>query len=708
MFKVEDYGLRPIEGEELVRLLGREPNDLEARIMSVMWSEHCSYKSTLHLLKKLPKEGPYVVAGAGENAGVVDGGDGWGLAFKVESHNHPSAVAPVQGAATGVGGIIRDILAMGARPVANLDGLFFGGTDTSIEEGIIRGVGGYGNCVGVPTVGGCTVYDPTYQGNPLVNAFTLGTVRLDQMVSSQTAEPGQLVALLGSATGRDGIAGASFASGDLIADESDKLSIQIGDPFAEKKLIECCLEMNEKRIFVAMQDMGAAGILSSSSEVAAKSGVGMTIDFSAVPLRAKDMQPWEIALSETQERMLLILRPEQLAQAQELANHHEVPLTVIGKVEEGDHYRITWEGQVVADMPASAVGADCPPARWPLEERPAYEGRPESPLPEDMLEQLLRSPNGGDKSWLYGTYDSQVGYSTVKGPGGPVSLVRYGKDRLAALVMEADPWACELSPKEGTAQVVAASLRALNAAGAEPMGLTNCLNFPSPEMPTQAWVLAQSVEGLAESCRELGCPVVSGNVSLYNQTPKGAIYPTPLVVVVGAIPSADLRCDDAGWQDGDLLLALGSMTGRLEGSLATRLLGEPLAGSVASPNYEKERALNKALRLIARSGKAHCARALGRGGLARTLAEMALASGVGVRVTEPLSPQELYGDFAPGALFACRKDDLPFIQALAEGVSLKTLGHIGGKELVLNDKTYNLSQLDELRKSENVRRGRHL
>lgn len=708
MFDPKVYGLRAEEGAELKRLLGRDPNDLEARIMSVMWSEHCSYKSTLHLLKTLPKEGPYVIMGPGENAGVIDGGDGWGLAFKVESHNHPSAVAPVQGAATGVGGIIRDILALGARPVANMDGLFFGAPDCPVEDGIIRGVGGYGNCVGVPTVGGMTYYDPGYRGNPLVNAFTLGTIRIDKLVSSKTAKPGQLVALLGSATGRDGIAGASFASGDLTADENDKLSIQIGDPFEEKKLIECCLEMNEKGLFVAMQDMGAAGILSSSSEVAAKSGVSMTVDFSAVPLRAPDMEPWEIALSETQERMLLVLEQENLQAAQALADRHQVPLTVIGRIEQGDRYRITWRGEVVADMPASMVGAQCPPALWPLEKPEPYPAFVKPALPEDLLSRLLTDAGSGHKGWLFGTYDSQVGYSTVSKAGDPVALIRYGEDRLAALVMEADPRGTAISPKEGTARAAAAALRALSACGADPAGLTNCLNFPSPEEPTQAWALAESVAGLAQACRELNCPVVSGNVSLYNQTPNGAILPTPLVVAVGLVPNIQTLTPSGSWKEGDLLCLLGDGCGRLEGSAVCALIGHPLSGTIPPLNYEEERKLQNTLRKAARSGLLSSARALGRGGLARAVALEALESGIGATVLDRLGDEELWGDFAAGAIIALKPEHLPALTSLIGTLPLKKLGQVGGQALTLGGSCWSLEDLNDSYQSENVRRRRPL
>jgi phosphoribosylformylglycinamidine synthase len=383
------YGIRKKNSPPPKPALGREPNECELRILGVMWSEHCSYKSTKHLLKHFPTRGPKVVLGPGENAGIVDLGDGLGAAFKAESHNHPSAVAPYQGAATGVGGIIRDILALGARPVASMDGLFFGDPEHPrtghLSAGIVKGVGDYGNAVGVPTVGGKTVYDPCYNENPLLNAFCIGLVELDKIVSSQTARPGQLVVLLGSKTGRDGIAGAAFASVELSEDAKEsRPSIQIGDPFAEKMLIEACLELKEKNLIVSMQDMGAAGITSSSSEVAAKSGVGMKLHFDRVPLRAADMEPWEIALSESQERMLLIVAPEHMEEVSSVARKWELDCAVIGETEEGDDYSIFFHGEKVASLPATLIGDGCPP----------FTGRRKSPpiLKQDGISTLTDFP----------------------------------------------------------------------------------------------------------------------------------------------------------------------------------------------------------------------------------------------------------------------------------------------------------------------------
>lgn len=686
-----DVGLRQSEYDDLCRRLGREPNDLELRIMGVMWSEHCSYKSTRPLLKTLPVTGPKVVMGPGENAGVIDGGDGWGIAFKVESHNHPSAVAPLQGAATGVGGIIRDVLAMGARPVASLDGLFFGSPESSVHDGVVKGVGSYGNCIGVPTIGGMTAYDPCYEGNPLVNAMNIGVVKLSSLVSSQKARPGQSVVLLGSRTGRDGIAGAAFASAELKDDSaSSRPSIQIGDPFEEKLLVEACLEMRDAGLFVSVQDMGAAGILSSSSEVAAKSGVGMTVDFSAVPLRSPDMEPWEIALSETQERMLLVVEDDKLDDVFAIASRWGLGAAVIGRTEEGDSYRILWNGHVVADVPASTIGSDCPVIDWPAE-RPDLESRWQSrefsiPSGAEALLALLADPAVRSRDAIYVQYDSMVQTNTVVGPGSPVSVFRIeGTDRLAAVSMEADPWACWLDPQRGTERLTAKSCRDLAVAGAEPAGLTNCLNFPSPEKPENFWTLSECVRGLGNACRELNCPVVSGNVSLYNETSRGGILPTPLVGTVGLIPDARGLLRSGRWQEGDVIFLAGWLNGSLAGSLAQRIWGEGPAGRPEAVDFGRERTFERAARAAARSGLAHSGRALSRGGLAVALAKESAASALGAwldagSLTEP----QLYGEGACAAVYAVRSENAEAFAALWGDVPLALLGTAGGKTLSMS------------------------
>ncbi len=689
----KDAGLRESEYISLKETLGREPNDLELRIMGVMWAEHCSYKSTRPLLKLLPKEGKYVVLGPGENAGIIDGGEGIGVAFKVESHNHPSAVAPYQGAATGGGGIIRDIIALGARPVASLDGLFFGSPKSPVHDGVVKGVGGYGNCIGVPTIGGKTYYDPTFEGNPLVNAMNIGTVRLDKIVSSQTAKPGQAVVILGSKTGRDGIAGAAFASTELKDNAKEsRPSIQIGDPFVEKLLTEACLEMRDEGLFVSMQDMGAAGILSSSSEVAAKSGVGMTLDFDKVPLRAEGMEPWEIALSESQERMLLIVEDEKMPEIFKLADKWGLDATEIGRTEEGDHYRIYWKGKLAADVPATVIGSDCPVIPWP-QERPNLEARWNRKLsidapacPGQVLTDLLADSNLHTKEAIYVQYDSMVQTNTVVGPGAPVSVFRITESgRLCAVSMEADPWSCELDPERATANIVARSCRALAVAGAEPAGVTNCLNFPSPEKPKHFWVLSRSVEGMAAACRALDCPVVSGNVSLYNETSATAILPTPLLGVVGMVQApAVMKC--GCWKDGDVIFLAGWNEGTLAASVYQRhYTGGDFAGRPVEFVPEREKAFDAAALAVAKAGAADSARPVIGGGLLTALAKEAIDSGIGADLKiADCGAESLFGEGATAAVYAVPAEKFAEFKACWKNVPIMEIGVVRGNTLSLN------------------------
>ncbi len=690
----KDAGLRDDEYISLKKTLGREPNDLELRIMGVMWAEHCSYKSTRPLLKLLPKEGKYVVAGPGENAGIVDAGDGIGVALKVESHNHPSAVAPYQGAATGVGGIIRDIIALGARPVASLDGLFFGSLLSPVHDGVVKGIGGYGNCIGVPTIGGKTYYDPTFEGNPLVNAMNIGTVRLDKIVSSKTAKPGQAVVLLGSKTGRDGIAGAAFASTELKDDTKEsRPSIQIGDPFVEKLLTEACLELRDAGLLVSMQDMGAAGILSSSSEIAAKSGIGMSLDFDKVPLRAEGMEPWEIALSESQERMLLIVEDEKIPQVFEIAEKWGLDATEIGRTEEGDHYRIYWKGELAADVPATAIGSDCPVIPWPSE-RPDLEARwnkyLEISAPADLgqvLEDLLKNPNLHTKEEIYVQYDSMVQTNTVVGPGSPVCVFRItDSGRLCAVSMEADPWSCELDPERGTENIVARACRVLSVAGAEVAGATNCLNFPSPENPQHFWVLSRSIEGMAKACRELDCPIVSGNVSLYNETSVTAILPTPLIGAVGMVEAPTVM-KSGSWKDGDVIFLAGWNEGTLAGSVYQRNYAKDFAGRPVEFAPEREKSFNAAARAVAKAQVVDSARPIIGGGLLVALAKESIDAGIGASLKiDDESAKNLFGEGGTAAIYAVPAEKVEEFKSCWKNVPVEEIGTVGGNILSLNGK----------------------
>lgn len=693
-------GLLKVEYDAICGELGREPNDSELRIFGVMWSEHCAYKSSRPLLRLFPKEGPSVLKGVGENAGVVDAGKGWGLAFKVESHNHPSAVEPYQGAATGVGGIIRDILAMGARPMASLDGLFFGNPDSPktkfLSNGIVKGVGGYGNCVGVPTVGGKTFYDERYEDNPLLNAFCVGLVRADAIVSSQTAEPGNLVVLLGSKTGRDGIGGAAFASVELGEDtKASRPQVQIGDPFEEKLLIEACLEALEKGLVTSMQDMGAAGITSSASEIAAKSGVGMVLDLDLVPLREADMTAWEIALSESQERMLLIVLPEKLDDILALGQKWDLDCAVIGETVEGDRFVLKKDGKVAVDLPASVIGGGCPEINWPSRKPANLVARQDfeidsTALPHDLSEallSLLSLPSLKSKEWITRQYDSMVQVNTVQGPGAPLSLVRIKENgNLAALTMEALPWSCHLDPYRGGYETMARALRPLWVAGARHLGMTNCLNFPSPENPEQFWEFSESVKGLSKACEDLLCPVVSGNVSLYNESSGKPILPTPLVSAVGLIPEGQDPLLAGKWKEGDHLYLVGMDNPGLPGShfqvnCLQTLRGRPLPPSPETEVDFMERALRTAEGKLAHSGIP-----IMGGGVAIALCKEAIASGVGAEILHdsPTRPAiSFFGEGGARALYSvpsCKVFE--FLQAW-RGYPIRPLGNVGGTALCL-------------------------
>lgn len=707
----KDAGLTTAEYEKIKETLGREPNSTELLIMGVMWSEHCCYKSTRELLSMFSSEGKNVVAGPGENAGIVDVGDGLGLAFKVESHNHPSAVAPFQGAATGVGGIIRDILALGARPVASLDGLFFGDMSRNktrnLAEGVIRGIGGYGNPVGVPTIGGKTFYSDRYTGNPLVNALCLGVVPKDRIVSSQTAKPGQLVVLLGSKTGRDGIAGAAFASANLAEDTRDsRPNIQIGDPFVEKLLIEACIELRDLGVIVSMQDMGAAGITSSSSEIAAKSDVGMILDFEKVPLREPDMEPWEIALSESQERMLLIIEPENIDTVSEIADKWDLDHAVIGHVTENRDYLIKFHSEVIADIPPSLIGDGCPSPEWPAEKPADLEKRWEFDVDsiqpgenfDKILCDLLGLPGLSDRSWIYRQYDHMVQTNTVAGPGNrDVSVIRIKEhEQMIAVSMEADPWKCELDPYRGSAETVARSIRSLSVCGAEPLGMTNCLNFASPEDPSQYWVLKECIKGLSDSCKALSCPVVSGNVSLYNETVIGGILPTPLVGITGLIDNSEMMLPSGDWHEGDFLFYTGIPNPSFAGSFYQQHLTEDISGRPLpfSPDAEidfMERAVSTAHKRAASSG-----RSIKGGGLAVTLAKEAMESGVGAALDFriPTRPDIFFfGEGGPRSLYSVPREKVVMFRHIWSGFPLIQLGEVKGDSLIYPG-IFNLSLID--------------
>ncbi|MEG1501862.1 MAG: phosphoribosylformylglycinamidine synthase subunit PurL [Synergistaceae bacterium] len=695
-----EVGLTESEYERIKGILEREPNDLELELIGVMWSEHCSYKSTRPLLKTYPSKGKYVLQGQGENAGVVDMGEGWGFAFKVESHNHPSAVAPFQGAATGVGGIIRDIIAMGARPSISMDGLFFGDYNSrktqNLAKGIVEGIGSYGNAVGVPNVGGKTFYSTSYTGNPLVNAFSGGFVRLDKMASSQTAKKGDFAVLLGSKTGRDGIAGASFASRELDDDaRASKPQIQIGDPFEEKLLIECCLDLLDKKLIASMQDMGAAGILSSSSEIAQKSGCGIDIQVNKIPLREKGMLPWEIFLSESQERMLLIVEEEKLDSVFEMAKHYDLDCAIIGDVTDSMRYKVFKGDELIADLPIEILG-DTPEVFWPstapkdLPERQKLNltSLKSSNIKADLLD-LIKCPNGHSKNKIWEQYDSMVQLHTIWGPGSPVAAVEVpDTSRVCVLTMEAEPCKVWTDPYSGACETMALSLRGLAISGSEFLGMTNCLNFASPEDPEKFYELEQSIKGLSDTCRALDCPVVSGNVSLYNETSDGRIYPTPLVVTAGLAVDRNKLVPSGKTQNGDALYLVGSVDGSLGASrYQIAKDGIPL-GKTVEPNFEAEKTFRDCALATAQKSLANSVRAIAGGGLAVALASEAISSQIGIDINikpETTTEAMLFSEGGARAIYAVPSKNEEEFKKVWQSFKITKIGAAGSDKLIIND-----------------------
>lgn len=658
----EAAGIEPREYERILSLLGREPTPVEVWLFSALWSEHCGYKSSLTHLKRLPRWGPRSLRMAGEeNAGILDIGGGWAVAFKVESHNHPSAVAPYQGAATGVGGIHRDILAVGARPIAALNSLHFGHpiqNDTfRIIEGVVRGIGDYGNALGVPTIGGETYFAPEYQGKPIVNAFSLGIARIDLLVSARAQGAGNRVLYLGAATGPDGVGGAAFASETLSEESRDNLpAIQVGDPFREKLLVEAVMEMAEQRLIVAMQDMGAAGLASSTAETAARGGAGMRIYLDRVPLRGGISRPQEILLSESQERMLLIVRPDDVEAVQRIARKWELPCVEIGEVTEG-LLEYWWQGEKVAELSPSFLmaGEGAPvydhPRRPPeyLAQIARYDARavPDIASVEELgrtVRTLLTHPDLSDKRWIYEQYDRMVGACTMGAAAdlpaaAPVLRLPY-EDRALAMTLDCNPWWVEADPRRGTALAVAEAARQVACTGAVPIGVTNCLNFGSPRNPEVYWQFVEAVEGLREACETLGLPVTGGNVSFYNQDENGPILPTPVIGVVGLMekalqrwtPMAMPRRPARLYLIGDEQAICSPTTG------SSHYLRE-IKGIRYSPaphlNLNAEKALTALLPELAAQGLLLAAQDVSDGGLLIALLEMAFAGESGFRVRQP-------------------------------------------------------------------------
>ena len=703
-------GLTDDELDAIRERLGRDPNDLELAMFSVMWSEHCSYKSSKPLLRTLPTAGEGVVAGPGENAGVISIGHGLAVAFKIESHNHPSAVEPYQGAATGVGGILRDIFTMGARPIAVLDALRFGDPTSPrtrhLVDGVVRGVGGYGNCVGVPTVGGELVFDPSYQGNPLVNVMAIGLLEEGDLTRAAAPGPGNAVVLFGSTTGRDGIGGASvLASATFGAAETSKRpSVQVGDPFAEKLLIEASLELIRQGLVEGLQDLGAGGITCATSETADRAGTGIRVDLAAVPRRAPGMAPYEVMISESQERMLAIVRPERVAEVQDVCEHWGLPCAVIGTVTADGDVTIVDEGAEVARIPAAALTSEAivhqriaaPPARRRAAPAPGAPAEPAHDLPERGMDPglvllgLLGSPNLASRRWVFEQYDSTVQTNTVAGPGRGAAVLRV-KGTSLGLVAATDcaQGVAALDPYRGAALSVAEASRNVSITGARPLGVTNCLNFGDPTRPEAFWQLQEAVRGLGDACRALNLPVTGGNVSLYNESPEGSIAPTPQIGVVGLIDDVAHAVGPAFRAAGDTVLLVGEASPGLGGGEYLRLAGEG-AGTDEPPGLDltREAAIQRFVREAIARGLVVSAQDVSGGGLAVAIAECAIWGELGVDLRVPVggSPAvELFGESPSRLLLSARPRHVPALALLARqhGLPLEELGITGGERILV-------------------------
>jgi phosphoribosylformylglycinamidine synthase II len=710
--KHRELGLTDAEFDLIVEKLGREPNDVELAMFSLLWSEHCAYKHSRKLLRRLPTEGERVVMGPGENAGAVDVGGGYAVAFKVESHNHPSAVEPFQGAATGVGGILRDVFALGARPIAILDSLRFGELDSvrsrHLLDGAVRGIGHYGNSIGVPTVGGEIYFEAPYEHNCLVNAMCVGLAKQDEMVRAAAAGVGNAVVLMGASTGRDGIGGASvLASAELgDGDEAKRPTVQIGDPFEESKLLECCLELLSKGLLVSLQDLGAAGLTSSAGEMASAGRVGIDVDVARVPLREADMEPFEIMVSESQERMLAVVEPAKVGEVLGVCEKWQTGAAEIGAVTGSGRVRVLRDGEIVGDMPVEALVEGCPlydlapeaPDEWIYGNRATLTR--DAPAEEALLA-LLSSPSVASKRWAFEQYDSVVGSRTVRRPESADAAVLHLPESGNAIAVSIDGngrrVACD--PYAGTVEAVLECTQNLACVGAEPLGLTNCLNFGNPEKPAPAWQLDRAVSGLADACEALGVPVVGGNVSLYNEGPEGPIYPTPVIGMVGELPDPN-RVSGSGFaREGDAIALVGPFAPSLAGSELAKLRGELQMGLPRSDIVAVAAACT-AVRDAVRAGQLSSVHDVSDGGLACALAESAIAGGLGCRVD--LSPLMAPGGSAEEALFGegpggfVVSGELSAIESLASGeLSVLPIGEVGGETVeIAGDRSFTVPLSD--------------
>lgn len=696
-----EFGLTSEEYARVLSIMGRTPSLTELGVFSVMWSEHCSYKSSRKWLRTLPTKAPWVIHGPGENAGVVDVGEGYAAIFKMESHNHPSFIEPYQGAATGVGGILRDVFTMGARPVANLNALRFGSPETprtrQIIDGVVRGIGGYGNCVGVPTVGGEINFHPAYDGNPLVNAMTVGIARKDRIFLSAAAGIGNPVVYVGSRTGRDGIHGATMSSAEFDENALAKRpTVQVGDPFIEKLLIEACLELMATDAIVAIQDMGAAGLTSSSVEMAGKGGVGIELDLDAVPQREPGMTAYEMMLSESQERMLMVLKPERTEVARAIFEKWELDFAIIGHLTETGHIVVKHKGQVEADIPLDPLAEQAPiydrPASAPVVP-PALENV-HAPLSLDaMLLKLVGSPDLASRAWVWNQYDSTVGGQTVRRPGAADAAIVKIEDTTLGLALTTDctPRYCQADPRTGGAQAVAEAWRNITATGARPLAVTDNLNFGNPEKPEIMGQFVAAIEGMGEACRVLDFPVVSGNVSLYNETrqPDGttmAILPTPAIGALGVLDDVSKAVGLSMVDNTDVVL-IGETKGELGQSIWLREILGREEGAPPRVDLNVEKRNGDFVRNEIQAGTIKACHDVADGGILVAVAEMVMASRIGCELESPTSgirPEAFWFGEDQARYVICVPNGADFCaRAEQSGVPARILGRSGGRDLIL-------------------------
>lgn len=672
---IASHGLTVEEYEKICAIMGRKPNYTELGIFSVMWSEHCSYKSSRRYLKTLPTKGECVVQGPGENAGIIDLGNDIVAVFKIESHNHPSFISPYQGAGTGVGGILRDIFTMGARPIANMNSLRFGNVSNPrtryIIEEVVAGIAGYGNCMGIPTVGGEVFFDDCYENNPLVNAFTLGIAKKDMIFYGKASGIGNPVIYIGSRTGRDGIHGATMASEEFNEESEERRpTVQVGDPFTEKLLLEACLELMEKNIILGIQDMGAAGLTCSTSEMAARANTGIEIDLSLVPLRETGMTPYEIMLSESQERMLLVSEQGKEKEIESVLRKWDLEAAVIGKVTDTGRFVVKNHGEVVSDIPVPALTDDAPLYNRPLM-RPSLQDKLQTldissiPLPQDIgsvFDLLIASPDLCSRRWVYEQYDHMVETNTVILPGSDAAVLRLedtGKG--IAVSLDGNGRYCHLDPFEGSKIGVAESARNIACSGGRPLAITNCLNFANPERPEVMWQFSEVIRGMTEACNAFGAPVISGNVSFYNETTGNGIYPTPVIGMVGIIDDINCRCTQALKKENDLIILLGENREEIGGSVYLKLVHGLAAGKLPVCDLETEKRLQNAVRDSIGKGLINSAHDCSDGGLAVTLAEMCMSAstllGVDVEIDDDIRVDALlFGETQSRVVVACPKE----------------------------------------------------